>query len=164
MLREELGQVNMAHFCEIRTDNNEVLRTVVKNNSDINANGGDLSAEAETWVANNTPPDPIIKEELGGVYPDTYWKQTSYNTSVDKYWNQDGSEGDQSKAFRGTYAGPGHTYDPSIDKFIPHKPHDNWVWDETVWRWNPPVAVPTDENGPYEWDQENNQWVSTKGI
>lgn len=137
----------MAHFCEIRTDNNTVLRTVVINNSDVNANGGDLSAEAETWVANNIPPDPNIKEELGGVYPNTYWKQTSYNNN-----------------FRQVYAGPGYTYDSSIDKFIPEKTYDNWVWDEENWRWKPPVDVPTDENGPYEWDQENNQWISIRGI
>ena len=146
MLKTELGQVNMAHFCEIKTDNNEVLRTVIVNNSDVNANGGDLSAEAETWVANNTPHDPIIKEELG-TWPETYWKQTSYNNN-----------------FRQVYAGPGYTYDSSIDKFIPPKAHDNWVFDEPNWRWKPPVDVPLDENGPYEWDQENNQWVSIKGI
>lgn len=147
MLREELGLINMAHFCEIRTDNNTVLRTVVINNSDVNANGGDLSAEAETWVANNIPQDPLIKEELGGVYPNTYWKQTSYNNN-----------------FRQVYAGPGYTYDSSIDKFIPEKTYDNWVWDEENWRWKPPIDVPLDENGPYEWDQENNQWVSIRGI
>ena len=81
MLRKELGQINMAHFAEIRSDNNKVLRVVVINNSDVNANGGDLSAEAETWVANNIPQDSLIKEELGGTYPDTYWKQTSYNNN-----------------------------------------------------------------------------------
>jgi hypothetical protein len=137
----------MAHFCEIRTDNNTVLRTVVINNSDVNANGGDLSAEAETWVANNIPQDPLIKEELGGVYPNTYWKQTSYNNN-----------------FRQMYAGAEYTYDASSDKFVPGKPHDNWIWDESNLMWKPPVDVPLDENGPYRWDQENNQWVSTKGI
>ena len=45
----------MAHFAEIKSDDNTVLRVVVVNNSDVDANGGDLSAEAETWVANNTP-------------------------------------------------------------------------------------------------------------
>lgn len=137
----------MAHFAEIKTDDNKVLRVVVINNSDVDANGGDLSAAAETWVANNTSPDPVIKEELGGVYPDTYWKQTSYNNT-----------------FRQVYAGAGHTYDSSIDKFIPEKIYDNWVWDEENWIWKPPVDVPTDENGPYEWDQENSQWNSIKNL
>jgi hypothetical protein len=137
----------MAHFCEIKTDDNKVIRTVVISNSDVDANGGDLSASAETWVANNIPPDPNIKEEFGGVYPNTYWKQTSYNNN-----------------FRQVYAGPGYTYDSSIDKFIPEKTYDNWVWDEENWGWKPPIDVPTDENGPYEWDQENGQWNSIKGL
>lgn len=136
----------MAHFAEIRSDTNEVLRVVVKSNSDIDANGGDLSASAETWVANNTPNDPLIKEELGGIYPDTYWKQTSYNNT-----------------FRQVYAGPGYTYDSSIDKFIPPKPHDNWVWNETNWTWKPPVDVPT-EPGPWLWNQEENTWENISGI
>ena len=137
----------MAHFAEIRSDNNKVLRVVVISNSNVDANGGDNSSQAETWVANNTPNDPIIKEESGGSWPDTYWKQTSYNNN-----------------FRQVYAGPGYTYDSSIDKFIPPKPHDNWVWDETNWRWKPPVDAPSDGNGPYKWDQENSQWNSIKGI
>ena len=134
----------MAHFAEIRTDNNEVLRVVVINNSDVDANGGDLSTEAETWVANNIPQDPLILEELG-TYPETYWKQTSYNNN-----------------FRKIYTGAGHIYDSSDDTFKPSQPYDNWVWDETNWNWKPPVDVPLDENGPYRWDQENTQWVSTK--
>jgi len=136
----------MAHFAEIKSDDNTVLRVVVINNSDVDANGGDLSASAETWVANNTPEDPLIKEELGGTYPDTYWKQTSYNNN-----------------FRQVYAGSGYTYDSSIDKFIPPKPHDNWVWDETNWKWKPPVDVPT-EPGPWRWNQEENTWENIRGI
>jgi len=147
MLRQVLGQINMAHFAEIKSDNNKVLRVVVINNSDVDANGGDLSAEVETWVANNTSQDPLIKEELGGVYPNTYWKQTSFNNN-----------------FRQMYAGAEYTYDASSDKFVPGKTYDNWVWDEPNLMWKPPVDVPLDENGPYRWDQENNQWVSIKGI
>ena len=135
----------MAHFAEIRSDNNVVLRVVSKNNADVDANGGDLSAEAETWVTNNTPQDPIIKEKLGGVYPDTYWKQTSYNNS-----------------FRKIYAGPSYIYNSATDQFSPSQPYDNWVFDEADWIWKPPIPAPTDENGPYEWDQENTQLVSLK--
>ena len=48
----------MAHFSEIRTDNNEVIRTVVINDNDI-APFGEDSAEAEQWVSEN------IKETVG---------------------------------------------------------------------------------------------------
>ena len=43
----------MAHFAEIKSDDNEILRVVVMSNNDIDANGGELSTQAETWVANN---------------------------------------------------------------------------------------------------------------
>ena len=74
------------------------------------------------------------------------WKQTSYNNN-----------------FRQVYAGSGYTYDSSIDKFIPQKPHDNWVWDETNWAWKPPVDVPS-EQGPWRWNQEENTWENIRGI
>ena len=52
----------MAHFAEIRSDNNKVLRVVVINNNDVVNNGGELSTQVETWVANNISADPIIKK------------------------------------------------------------------------------------------------------
>jgi len=42
----------MAHFAEIKQSNNEVVRVLVFSNEDIDAHGGDLSTEAEQWVAN----------------------------------------------------------------------------------------------------------------
>ena len=45
----------MAHFAEIRSDDNKVLRVVVINNEDVANNGGEYSSESETWVANNIP-------------------------------------------------------------------------------------------------------------
>jgi len=125
----------MAHFAEIKESNNEVVRVLVFSNEDINSRGGDLSAEAEAWVA-TTP---------ASVDEPVYWKQTSYNNN-----------------FRRIYTGAGHIYDSSDDTFKPSQPYDNWVWDETNWNWKPPIDVPLDENGPYRWDQENTQWVSTK--
>ena len=62
----------MAHFAEIKESNNKVVRVLVFSNEDINANGGDLSTEAETWVQNNTP---------RSVNETVYWKQTSYNNT-----------------------------------------------------------------------------------
>ena len=44
----------MAHFAEL--DNNlEVLRVVVISNEDVDANGGDESTQAETFVATIVP-------------------------------------------------------------------------------------------------------------
>ena len=44
-------------------------------------------------------------------WPAQMWIQTSYNTRGNKYYNADGSEGDQSKKFRGNYAGIGYSWD-----------------------------------------------------
>lgn len=46
------------------------------------------------------------------------WVQTSYNAN-----------------FRKNYAGIGYTYDAVRDAFIPPKPEDNWVLDETTCQW-----------------------------
>jgi hypothetical protein len=44
----------MAHFAELN-NSNEVLRVIVISNDDVNANGGDYSTEAETFVASIVP-------------------------------------------------------------------------------------------------------------
>ena len=49
------------------------------------------------------------------------YKQTSYNTRGGIHYDPETGEpsADQSKAFRGTYAGIGYTYDPDLDEFVP---------------------------------------------
>ena len=88
----------MAHFAELNSSN-EVLQVIVISNTDVDANGGDESAEAETFVAT------IVPYGTGGVA----WKQTSYNNN-----------------FRKQYAGIGCTYDASKNKFILPKPFASW--------------------------------------
>ena len=92
----------MAHFAEIRSDDNKVLRVVVINNEDVANNGGEYSSESETWVANNIPNDLTLELD---PYPETYWKQTSYNTRDGNYHTQDENgffvlSDDQTKAKR----------------------------------------------------------------
>ena len=50
-------------------------------------------------------------------WPAPMWIQTSYNTSQNKH-----SSGDDSKAFRGNYAGLGYTWDEDDQIFWPKKP------------------------------------------
>ena len=88
----------MAHFAELN-ENNEVLRVVVISNTDVDANGGDLHADAETFVSTIVP--------FSGA-----WKQTSYSGN-----------------FRKQYAGIGYSYDSSKDKFISPKPFASWSLD-----------------------------------
>jgi hypothetical protein len=44
----------MAHFAELNSTN-EVLRVLVISNDDVDANGGELSTEAETFVSTIVP-------------------------------------------------------------------------------------------------------------
>ena len=130
----------MAHFAELNSSN-EVLRVIVISNDDVEANGGELSSEAETFVAS------IVPHSEDG----TAWKQTSYNNN-----------------FRKQYAGIGHTYDASKDKFILPQPYPSWSLDSND-DWQAPVAKPTvteiDSNIVYtSWDEDNQKWLGATYI
>ena len=150
----------MAHFAEIKIENNEVIRVVVINDNDINSLGQD-SVEAENWVKNNIPEDSYLKATIfDNVYPETYWKRTSYNT----IHNTHTSGG---TPFRGNYAGPGFTYDSFLNVFWPPKPFDSWTKNNTTIDWEPPVAFPIltqDFDGTTfriisTWNEVNQQWT-----
>ena len=72
---------------------------------------------------------------LGGT-----WKQTSYNAKIRK-----------------NYAGVGYTYDEVRDAFIPPKPYNSWLLDETKAQWKAPVDYPTDDK-KYTWDEDTTSW------
>jgi hypothetical protein len=125
----------MAHFAELNSSN-EVLRVIVVSNDDVAANGGDLHADAETFVTS------IVPYSTGGVA----WKQTSYNNN-----------------FRKQYAGIGCTYDASKNKFISPQPFASWSLDSSD-DWKAPVTYPNvDEisSNPVliVWDEDNQKWL-----
>ena len=125
----------MAHFAELDS-NNIVIRVVVISNEDVDANGGDLSTEAETFVAT------VVPHSENGVA----WKQTSYNDN-----------------FRKLFAGAGIIYDASKDKFLAPQPYPSWYLDSND-DWESPVTFPntTDINGMRanaEWDEDNQRWI-----
>ena len=125
----------MAHFAELNSSN-EVLRVVVISNDDVNANGGDQHADAETFVAS------IVPHSTGG----TAWKQTSYNHN-----------------FRKQYAGIGMNYDASKDKFILPQPYTSWSLDSND-DWQPPVTYPNviEIDSDFVlifWDEDNQKWT-----
>jgi hypothetical protein len=125
----------MAHFAELNSSN-EVLQVIVISNEDVDANGGDESTQAETFVAT------IVPYGTGGVA----WKQTSYNNN-----------------FRKQYAGIGYSYDSSKDMFITPQPYPSWSLDSNG-DWLAPVPVPTvTEIGSLgvitSWDEPNLQWL-----
>jgi len=104
----------MAHFAELNSDN-IVLRVVVIDNNDVNANGGDLSEQAAEYVKKIVP-------LIGGVK----WIQTSYNSN-----------------FRRAFAGVGSKYIPEKDIFIGVQPYPSWILDSDYY-WHPPILRPTD--------------------
>ena len=142
----------MAHFAELDS-NSVVLRVVVISNNDVNANGGDLSAEAETFVGTLIP-------FIDGVS----WKQTSYNNN-----------------FRKQYARIGGKYDTVRDNFLAEQPYSSWTldgnddwqapitrpniiipdWDEDNLRWTGSTFTEADLSIKlnYRWDASNLEWV-----
>ena len=63
------------------------------------------------------------------------WKQTSYNTRGGVHYTDGDPSKDQTKAFRGNYAGIGFTYDEALDAFIPPKPSEDATLDEATFSW-----------------------------
>ena len=125
----------MAHFAELNSSN-EVLRVIVISNDDVNANGGDQHADAETFVAT------IVPHSTGG----TAWKQTSYNNN-----------------FRKQYAGIGMNYDASKNKFLLPQPYTSWSLDSND-DWQAPVTYPsvTEIDSKFVlvfWDEDNQKWI-----
>jgi hypothetical protein len=78
------------------------------------------------------------------------WKQTSYNThgGVHKLGGT---------ALRKNHAGIGYTYDEDRDAFIPKKPYNSWILNETTCLWNAPIPMPTDGK-KYNWNETNLTW------
>ena len=129
----------MAHFAKL--DENNVVVTVSVGRDDDT----EMAIFARSW--------------------DVY-KQTSYNTRGCVHYNPETGEpsADQSKALRKNYAGLGYTYDAARDAFIPPKPYNSWVLNETTCLWDAPVPYPTDvgtEENPkrYTWDEATTSWV-----
>jgi len=77
--------------------------------------------------------------------------RTSYNT-------RGGEHSGGGEPFRCNYAGIGYTYDEDRDAFIPPKPFESWVLDETTCLWTAPVDMP-DDGQDYTWDESVGEWV-----
>lgn len=164
----------MAHFAEIRSSDNKVMRVTVVKNSDVIANGGEWTTESEAWVAANTPQSPEVKQLNNGTYPETFWKQCSYNTQRGVHTDGNGNPSDdQTKAIRFNYPGYGSYWNESPEGFTTVKYFPSWVLDNSNLVWKAPVDLPTDEQRKadpadaetsYEiayWDEDNQYWVAS---
>jgi len=75
-------------------------------------------------------------------------KHTNY-----PFWVQTFKDRSQRK----NYAGIGYTYDEDRDAFIPPKPFNSWILNETTCLWEAPIALPDTENR-YNWNEETTTW------
>ena len=115
-------------------DSNNVVKQVI------------VVSNADTSTAQGDEKESIgiafCERLLGGT-----WVKTSYNGNIRK-----------------NYAGIGYTYDKDRDAFIPPKPYNSWVLNESTCLWDAPVAYPTDIGTPeapkiYTWDENAVNWV-----
>ena len=103
----------------------------------------------------------VEQEQLGinflkSLYgQDTNWKQSSYNTVI-------GIHRLGGTPFRKNHAGIGYTYDQQKDAFIPQKPYNSWILNESTCLWDAPVARP-DDNNMYKWNEEILNWELING-
>ncbi len=135
----------MAHYAKLGI-NSKVIGVHVVNNSDcLNADG--------------IEDEEVGRQFLERIHNWPLWKKTSYNTRANKH-----SSGDDSKAFRGNYAGIGMIYDEDNDIFIGEKPYASWTLNLEEARWQSPIGdapVLSDEEAAthfYEWNESTGAW------
>ena len=124
----------MAHFAKLGTGNIVTAVHVVSN---------DVATTEQAGV-----------DFLNNLYKTRdVWKQTSYNTHRGVHLLG-------GTPFRKNYAGIGFKYDQTRDAFIPPKPFNSWILNETTCQWEAPVALPSDEGleKGYIWNEETQQW------
>jgi hypothetical protein len=78
------------------------------------------------------------------------WVQTSYNT-------HGGVHNNGGTPLRKNHAGIGYTYDEDRDAFIPKKPFNSWILNESTCLWQSPIPYPQDNNR-YKWNEQNQSW------
>jgi len=119
----------MAHYAVINPDTMTVIRVFVGRDED------DLAPGVDDWETYYAPEGLMVK-------------RTSYNTRA-------GEHALGGEPFRYNYAGKGYTYDSERDGFIPPKPFESWVLDETTCLWTAPVQRPGRD---YIWNEETVSW------
>ena len=104
----------------------------------------------EVIVGKDETDGPTNWEIHYGNFREQVCKRTSYNTSGGVHKNG-------GVPFRKNYAGIGYSYDETRDAFIPPKPFDSWILNETTCLWEAPVAYPEDGQ-QYAWNEELGTW------
>ena len=147
----------MAHFAKLGA-NGKVIQVLTLDNKDmLNADGVEDEAVGQQYL------------EQHNNWAAQMWIQTSYNTSGNKH-----SSGDNSKAFRGNYAGIGYTWDEDNQIFWSKKPYPSWVKHIATASWKSPIGDAPDltaekqsqneagtHHWSYYWNEDNQTWDLT---
>jgi hypothetical protein len=147
----------MAHFAKLGANSKVIQVLTMDNDKMLNADGVEDESVGQQWL------------ETHNNWPAQMWIQTSYNTSGNTH-----SSGDNSKAFRGNYAGIGFIWDEDNNMFFPPKPYASWVKNTTDARWQSPIgdapaltAEQTSQNEAgthswsYDWNESGQSWDLT---
>ena len=133
----------MASFAKIGLNNKVIEVLSVHNNELLDSNGVEQEVNGIDFLT-----------KLTGW---SIWVQTSYNT-------HGGVHSTGETPLRKNHAGIGYTYDEDRDAFIPPKPFNSWILNETTCLWDSPVAMPEltqeqyDNDNRYNWNEETKQW------
>ena len=147
----------MAHFAKLGANGKVIQVLTMDNDKMLNADGVEDETVGQQWL------------ETHNNWPAQMWIQTSYNTIGNTH-----RSGDNSKAFRGNYAGIGYIWDEDNNIFWPQKPYASWVKDTTTASWKSPIgdapeltAEQTSQNEAgtnrwsYSWNEEGQSWDLT---
>ena len=150
----------MAHFAKLGANSKVIQVLTMDNDKMLNADGVEDETVGQQWL------------ETHNNWPAQMWIQTSYNTV-----NNTHNSGDNSKAFRGNYAGIGYTWDEDNQIFWPKKPFASWVKNTTDARWQSPIGDAPDlteeqtsqneaetHSWGYVWNEANTTWDLTDAL
>ena len=150
----------MAHFAKLGANGKVIQVLTMDNDKMLNADGVEDETVGQQWL------------ETHNNWPAQMWIQTSYNTQGNKH-----NSGDNSKAFRGNYAGIGYTWDEDNQIFWPKKPFASWVKNTTDARWQSPIGDAPDlteeqtsqneaqtHSWGYVWNEANTTWDLTDAL
>ena len=147
----------MAHFAKLGANGKVIQVLTMDNDKMLNADGVEDETVGQQWL------------ETHNNWPAQMWIQTSYNTLGNTH-----NSGDNSKAFRGNYAGIGYIWDEDNQIFWPKKPYASWVKDTTTAQWKSPIgdapALTAEQESQneanthrwfYVWNEDNQSWDLT---
>ena len=150
----------MAHFAKLGANGKIIQVLTMDNDKMLNADGVEDERVGQEWLQRHNN------------WPAEMWIQTSYNTVQNKHLS-----GDDSKSFRGNYAGIGYTWDEDNQIFWPKKPYASWVKDIATASWKSPIgdapaltAEQTSQNEAgthrwsYDWNESGQSWDLTDRL